>query len=448
MLLTAKWVLPITSDPIKNGAVLVRRDKIAAVGPKGDLVGAYPGEEVTNFGQAVILPGFVDLHTHLEYSIFRGLCDDLPFTPWKMQVTKKGRKLSPDDWLSSAKLGALEAIQSGITCIADVNKTAAGLHAALAAGLRGIVFCEITGMDDSRIQRVVAEARDMVLRWKEATKNSHIKIGVSPYASYASTPLLFKALSDWAREEKLPVCFHLAGSPDEYEFVKHGSSALATSYRDLMGWSDFLWQPTGVSPVKYLEQWDAFEGDVLATHCIQVSEMDIDLLKKYDVAIAHCPRCSAKLGMGIAPLKEFIGHNLRVGLGTDSPASNNTMDIFDEMRIGLLLQRGAEESVEEFSAKRFVEMATLGGARALRMEDEIGALTQDKQADIIAVDLSRSHQIPVTDPYSALVYTANQEDVIFTMVGGKILYNKEEGTVLDEKAILAETRSARSKLWA
>ncbi|MDI6821852.1 MAG: amidohydrolase family protein [Actinomycetota bacterium] len=446
MLLAAKWVLPITSDPIENGAILISKDKIKAVGRKRDLIKTHPKETVIDFGKAILLPGFVDTHTHLEYSVFRGMCDDLPFALWKIQVTKKSKKLSDSDWISSAQLGTLEAIQSGITCIADISSTGASLSTALLAGLRGAIFCEVSGMDHSKIDEVVSCARRNVHSWLEQSQNSHLKIGVSPLGVYTVAPPLFKAVSDWARKEDIPLCLHLAGSPDEYSFIMYGSSLLATTYRDLMGWSDLLWQPMGVSPVKYVEQWDVFEGEVIAVHCIQVGERDIDILRKYDVAIAHCPKCSAKLGMGIAPLRDFIRCGLRVGIGTDSPASNNTMDIFDEMRTGLLLQRGASESVEGFSAEQFVRMATLGGAEVLKMEGEIGSLEEGKQADIIAVDISHSHQIPVNDPYSALVYTTNQENVIFTMVGGKVLYEKNGYSILDQEEILACTEPIRKKL--
>ncbi|MDP3014250.1 MAG: amidohydrolase family protein [Candidatus Subteraquimicrobiales bacterium] len=446
MLLTAKWVLPIESEPIEDGAVLVSANLIKAVGRREDLIKEYPDESEICFKKGIILPGFVDLHTHLEYSVFRGICDDLPFSPWKIQLIKKGKKLSASDWYFSAQLGALETIQSGITCIADVTKEGASLKAAKERDLRGVIFCEVSEMDESKVKNAVAEAQKTVENWQKETENSLLKIGVSPYSAYNSAPSLFKAVSDWAKNEKLPACFHLAGPPDEYSFVKYGSGMLAIDYRDAMGWKELLWQPTGVSPIKYLEQWDSFEsGNVICIHCIQVNDADIEILQKYNVAIAHCPKCGAKLGMGIAPLGKFMKRGLRVGIGTDSPASNNTMDFFDEMRVGLLLQRGLEKQVEGFSAEQFVKMATIGGAKALRMDNMIGSIKIGKQADLIAVDLSHSHQMSLGNPYSALVYTANQEDVVFTMVAGKILYNKGEN-LIDEEQILTQAEKVREKL--
>jgi len=447
MLLKAKWVLPVSKKPIEDGAVVISGDIIEAIGKFKELKKKHPKEKIKDFGQAVLMPGFIDAHSHFEYSAFRGLCDDLSFSYWKMQVTKKGNKFSDEDWFCSAKLGVLEAVRSGITCVADSTSTGASLQATKEAGLRGVIFYEVTGMDDSKVNEIVSKSKKIVSSWQVKADGTNLKIGVSPYSVYTVSPPLFKSVSHWAREEGLRVCFHLAGSPDEYEFVKYGSSSLATLFLKQMGWDDFLWQPTGVSPVKYVEQWDALEsGKVMVVHCVQVSDEDIDILKKYDVSIVHCPKCSAKLGMGIAPLRKFLHRNLKVGMGMDSPASNNTMDMFDEMRIGLLLQRGLEEKVDEFSAENFVRLATLGGAQALRMDSEIGSLEEGKKADLIAVDISHAYQSPMCDPYSTLVYTANQEDIIFTMVGGKVLYEEGEYFTLDKKKVLAMVKPLRNKL--
>lgn len=447
MLLTAKWVIPVATKPFKDGAILVKRGKIQKVGKKGELKKAYADEDVYDFKNAVLLPGFVDTHTHVEYSVFRGLCDDLPFTDWKMQLTKRSRKLSSPDWQASARLGVLEAISSGITSIADITKTGASLEAAKEAGLRGIIFYEVSGMDHKQIDKIISKAKRDVKSWKAKCRGTKLKVGVSPYSVYTVTPPLFKAVSEWARKDKLIVSLHLAGSKDEYKFVKYGSSSLANQYRELMGWEDILWQPTGVSPIKYLEQWDTFEsGPVVAVHCVQIDKNDLDILEKYDLRIVHCPKCSAKLGMGVAPLLEFINRGLKVGLGTDSPASNNTMDLIDEMRTGILMQRGEAESVENLSAELFINIATLGGAQVLEMGDKIGSLEEGKQADIIGVDLSSSHQRPVRDPYSALVYTASQENVIFTMVGGKILFNRGDYSSLNPDEILSSAEPVRSKI--
>lgn len=446
IILKAQWVLPVSGVPIEKDAVAIDGSKIAGAGRAGALTKAHPDAEVIDFGLAAILPGFVDLHTHLEFSVFRGLCDDLDYVNWKMQVTEKSAPLTAEDWRLSARLGALEAVRSGITCIADITRSGASLDAALAAGLRGRVYYEISGMEHGRIPDTMGEAEQTVEAWGKLAQGTAIEIGIAPHSPYTVAPPLFQAASLWAQRRGVPVCTHLAGSRAEYDFVKYASGLLATEYRELVGWSNLLWQPTGASPVKYLEQWDILDSDLMAVHCVQVDEADIEILKKYDVAVAHCPKCSAKLGMGIAPLPDFRRSGLRMGLGTDSPASNNTMDVFDEMRVGLLLQRGAAQSVDGLSAEEFVRMATLGGAQALGLDQKIGSLDAGKEADVIAVDLSHSHQIPTRDPYSALVYTANQEDVVFSMVGGRYLYRQGEHATLDASDVLERVQPLRQKL--
>lgn len=446
MLLTARWVLPVSDKPIFEGAVAVKGEKITAIGRTRELKSRYPEEETIDLGYSILLPGFINTHTHLEYSILRGMCDDLPFAPWIIQLIKKSSGLNKSDWQTSAELGVLEAIHSGITTVGEISRTGAGFQAALKSGIRGIVFSEVFGMDDNSLVKTVRAAKSRVAKWQEDASGSNIGIGVSPHSCYTVSPKLFYQIAEWARKDNLPCTLHLAESPDEYQFVKYGASMLANDFRDVVGWSKILWQPMGASPVKYLEQWDVFEGEVLAAHCVELEPMDIDLLQKYDVAIAHCPRSNAKLGAGIAPLPTFLRRNLKVGLGTDSLASSNTMDFFDEMRIGLLLQRGHVKSVDGLNAEDYIMMATLGGAEALRMENKIGSLEEGKLADIIAVDISHSHQMPLKDPYSSLVYNANQEDVLFTMVGGKILYYQGEFNTLDRNGILLQAEPVRRKL--
>lgn len=446
VIVTAKWVLPISSPPIEDGFVRIEGDTIVAVGTHGE-VAPEAGEEIIDFGQGAILPGFVDLHTHLEYSVLRGLVDDLPYTPWKLQVMARSAVLAPEDWAASSELGALEAIQSGITCIADMTSSGVSFGAAAKSGLRGVIFHEVSGMDTSAIDGLIGKARETIERLISEASPTNLQVGIGPHSPYGVCAELYGACGRLARDHDLALCTHLAGSPDEYEFVKYGSSELGNTFREMMGWSDIPWQPTGVSPIKYLEQWGVFEvPNAIGVHCVQVSRDDIEILRKYDVGIVHCPKCSAKLGMGIAPLSVFRERGTRVAIGTDSPASNNVMDMFDEMRTGLLLQRGVSKSVEPHSAESFVRMATLGGAQVLKMTDSIGSLEAGKKADVICVDLSHSHQIPTGDPYSAIVYTANQEDVRMTMVGGRMLFRDGDCLTLDRDDIEARSGPIRSKL--
>lgn len=449
MLLTAKYVLPVSHPCIEDGAVLVREGVIVDLGTRAELEERYPGELARDFGVAALMPGFVDLHTHLEYHVFRGIVDDLPYTGWKMQVSKLQRNLTPEDWQDSAYLGAMESIASGITSISDITDTGASLKAAASAGLGGIVYREVSTMDKTKVADRLAAAREDIEAWSERVSDPVLRVGIAPHSPYTCHPTLFEAAADLAIERALPTAIHLAGSHDEFDFVKYGSSSLAQDFREQSGWNDLAWMPTGVSPVKYVQQWGLYKvPNLMAVHCVQVDENDIEILAENDVSVAHCPRCNAKLGMGIAPLRQLLERDLRVGMGTDSPASNNTVDMFDEMRIGLLLQRGVTGEAEFFNADRFVRMATLDGARAVRAETRVGSLEAGKQADIIAVDLSGSHQVPTKDPASALVHSANAENVVMTMVAGRILYDHGEHLTIDAERALARASEIRVKLRA
>jgi 5-methylthioadenosine/S-adenosylhomocysteine deaminase len=256
---------------------------------------------------------------------------------------------------------------------------------------------------------------------------------------------VYRAVGELARIEGLPVATHVAGTKDEYNFVKWGSSPMAYDVQNAGDWDEFPWMPTGVSPMRYLLQYGVFDvPNFLAVHAVHLDDDDFQILVDYDVAVAYCPRCNAKLGMGVAPLKRFMDRGIRIGIGTDSPASNNTIDFFDEMRIGLLMQRAVTLDVESFTAARMIRMATIWGARALRIEDKVGSLEPGKQADIAVVDLSKSHQIPTQDPYGAIVHATNQENVAMTMVAGKVLFDHNEARTVDRSEIKLRAEKMRT----
>jgi len=446
MILTARYVLPIATPHIENGAVLVRDDQIVEIGDFEHLKALHPEEPVKDFGLAALLPGFVDLHTHLEYTAMRGLVDDLPYSSWKYQLLQKEKLFSSQDWDDSALLGALEALQSGITTVADVTETGASGHAAQAAGLRAFIYRELSTMDKREVPAVMERAVEDIAAWRSTTDPTRLTIGIAPHAPYSCHPELFKRVAEYA-QDGTPVSLHLAGSAEEYQFVKYGSSMLATDVRDVFDANAPLWLPTGVSPVRYVLQWGILDApNVMAVHCTQVDDSDIEVLAGHDVSIAHCPRCNAKLGMGIAPITKFLQAGIRVGLGTDSPAASNSMDVFEEMRIGLLLQRAVLGEEHFMIARQFAKMATLDAARALGIDDRVGSLEPGKQADIIAVDLSKSHQVPTHYPYGTLVHTANQENVLWTMVGGEVVYESREWPTLDKERIFARAEEMRMQL--
>lgn len=431
MLICAQYILPITSDPFQNGAVLVRDGRIRDIGSADMLRLRYPEEEVRDYGHAAIMPGLVDLHTHLENSVMRGIIHDVPYASWAVSIAEKSLKLDSSDWHDSAVLGGLEALSSGITCIADITTTGAACEAAQSVGLRSVIYREVGAMDKKRVPQAIVRAQKDIDRWRGKIDSDRITLGVAPAAMYECHPSVYGAVAEFARAEGLPVAMHLAGSREEYNFIKYGSSPFSVhTMEDRRGYVEVPpWLPTQTSPVRYALNWGAFEADnVLAIHCVHVDRLDIAKLKEYDVAVAVCSRCNAQLGMGVAPLGEFRRAGLRVGVGTDSPAATDSSDMFIEMRTGMLIERAV--NVGEFlDCASVLEMATLGGARALKMDDRIGSIDLGKCADLIAVDLTGSRQTTLDDPAASIVNTCSGSDVLMTMVDGTILYEQDRWNV-------------------
>ncbi len=450
MLIQARYVLPISAPYIENGAVVVHDDRIVAVGPATDLLLAYPDEEVYDYGLAALTPGFVDAHTHLEYTALRGVVDDVPYAQWKSELMEHEAAFTDQDWEDSAYLGALEALASGITTLADITRTGASGRAAQACGLRGIIYREVEGMDRHCLKDVMRDALADIAAWEESFDPQRLEVGLAPHSVYACHPELFEAIRDCATDGR-PVAMHLAGSCEEYQFVKYGSSMLGFDVRDQHDAQAPLWLPTGVSPVRYVDQYQILcVPRFLAIHCTQVDEEDIAILARNHVAIAHCPRCNAKLGMGTAPVDEFLEAGLTVGLGTDSPAASNTMGVFVEMSSGLLIQRSHSSRTRKrfFSAHDYLRFATLDGAKALGLDDRIGSLEPGKLADLLVIDLTHSAQVPTREPESALVHTSHRSDILLTMVGGRALYVNGDWTEQDGPTVKARVEAIRDKLRA
>jgi 5-methylthioadenosine/S-adenosylhomocysteine deaminase len=452
MLLIARYVLPVSSAHIENGAVLVRDGQIADIGHATKLKTRYPDEPTRDFGLAAIMPGFIDAHTHLEYSAMRGLINDVPYAAWKMHIAEKEKLFTAQDWEDSALLGTLEAVRSGITAIADITATGASLRAARQVGLRGIVYREVGTMERQEVDRVFDEATAQIEDWRNQVDPGLIRVGIAPSALYTCHPKVFERTAAYAADGT-PVAVHLAGSKEEYDFIRYGSSPFSVhSVQQERGYGIDMppWLATGVSPVRYILNWGVLDApNVLAIHCVQVDDEDIEKLAEHDVAIAVCSRCNAQLAMGVAPLSKFIKAGIRVGLGTDSPAATDAADPLAEMRIGLLLQRALGTRSDFFTSSQMLHLATLGSAQALGIDSKTGSLEVGKDADIISIDLSNSNQAPTHDPNSAIVHTATQDNILMTMVGGEVLYDdssKHHRHSVDVDRIFARAEEMRLKL--
>ncbi len=413
--ISADWVLPVEGPPLERGAVAIEDGLIVAVGTIDEL-GAGEHHE-----GAVIVPGFVNAHSHLEYAVYAGFGDGLEFAPWLELHMARKRRLEPDDMVASARLGAAQCLASGITTTGDASFSGAGGIAMDELGLRGIVYLEAFG-DELRV--------DVQSR----TASDRVRTGLSPHAPYSATPSLYRACA----ETGLPIATHLAESPAEEEWLVHGSGPMAS-------FSNFFPPPLGETGIRALARAGALGPQIVAAHCVTVDAEEIALLAEHDVAVAHCPRSNALLGCGVTPLAELRAAGLRVGLGTDSPASAPSFDMFAELRAAIYAARARERRPDALSATEALELATLGSARALGLDDEVGSLVPGKHADLAVVSLDASPYYPWEDPAAAVVFGGSPQSIITTLVDGEARY--ERGGFRWQELRLS-ARSARSRMLA
>jgi len=442
VLIRARWLLPITAPPISDGAVVVQGPRLAAVGPYAAVRASFPAEPLLDLGHAALLPGFVNAHSHLDYTALRGLLDDLPFLPWIRELTRlRLSAMRDEDLLASARWGAVEAVRSGVTTLADTSASGAACRAMSAAGLRGIAYQETFGLAEADAAAGLARLREgleRLQRWASPL----VRPGVHPHAPFTVGPRLFAATVELALREGLPLSVHLAESVLERELLATGTGPLAEFARRL----DPTWNPPGLSPVQYLDSLGVLAARPLLAHVVQVDEADVALLARRGATVAHCPKSNAKFGHGIAPLGAFRQAGVAVGLGSDGMASNDVMDPCEEMRAALLLARAQARDFAALDAAEALALATLGGARALGLDDQIGSLEAGKRADLAAVSLAGAHLTPTTDPASVLVFAAHQSDVCFTMVEGVVLFDGAEVKTVDEAEARRQVQALGERL--
>jgi cytosine/adenosine deaminase-related metal-dependent hydrolase len=421
-ILSADWVVPVEGAPIRDGAVAIEDGRIAAVGPAADL------GEGEHFADAVILPGFVNAHTHLEYATYAGFGDGLDFPTWLGLHIERKRNLDYEDMEASARYGALECLRSGVTTVGDASFSGAAATACAELGLRAIVYLEVFGDGTGEIEEQVERKRARVADAFSET----VRVGISPHAPYTCSLDHYRA----AAELRLPIVTHLAESEAETAWVRDGTGpwqALA----------EFLVPPLGTTGIRALAQAGLLGPTVLAAHCVQADAEEIELLAAYDVAVAHCPRSNALLGCGTAPLAALRDVGIRVCIATDSPASTPSFDMFDELRAAIAAARARERRPDALTAADALELATLGGARALGLDDEVGSLMPGKQADLTVLTLAESPFVPWEDPVTAAVLGGSPERVVATLVSGNSRYERGGESWLE---LIGAARSARGRL--
>jgi cytosine/adenosine deaminase-related metal-dependent hydrolase len=430
---SARWVLPVSAPPIEDGALLVDdHGRIVAIG--GDAHVPHPeSARSLKLGDAALLPGLVDVHAHPELAAFRGLIEDLSFPDWIATLQRvKGAAADRETYEISAHLTCIEAIAAGVTTLAATEDSAAALCALSEAGLRGVVYVEVFGPAPAQASAVMAElqVRMESLRRQETDL---VRIGVSPHAPFTVSDALFSQVAAYALREDLPVAVHAAESPDEQALVTRAEGAFAERLRA----RGINAVPRGRSTIDLLERAGVLDTRLLLIHCVHVDQADIARIAAAGATVAHCPAANARLGHGVAPLLELRAAGIAVGLGGDSVASNNRIDMLEEARLAQMLQRAQRGDPEVLPASELLRMATLDGARALGIDSRTGSLESGKDADLCAVSLTGPHVQPVHDPAVAVIHAARAADVILTAVRGRILHG--DGT--DTRARTAQLRT-------
>jgi cytosine/adenosine deaminase-related metal-dependent hydrolase len=420
--LSADWVVPVEGLPIENGAIAIAADgTIAAVGTVDDL---GPGER---YDGCVIVPGFVNAHSHLEYAVYAGFGDGLPFVPWIGMHIRRKAALALDDMVAIATVGAHECLRSGITTVGDCSFSGAAASAVAATGLRAIVYLEVFGRDASALDRF-HEAHARI----EPLLSDRVRVGVSPHAPYTCTIEVYRACAELG----IPQATHLAESAAERDWLVNGAG-------DWSPLAEFLVPPAGETGIRLLAPEGLLSPGLVAAHCVHADREEIELLATHGIGVAHCPRSNGYLGCGIAPLEELRAAGVALSIATDSPASTPSLDLFEELRSAIVGARGRAGRPDALSAAEALELATLGGARVLGMDAEVGSIVPGKQADLAIVSLTGSPFDPIEDPVAAAVLGGSPDRVTATLVAGEERYLKGTSRWPDSTRA---ARNARSKM--
>jgi 5-methylthioadenosine/S-adenosylhomocysteine deaminase len=413
---------------LSPGAVAVDGTDIVEVGAPEAIAARYRAAETIEARADIVLPGLINTHTHAPMVMYRGLADDLALMDWlqKYIFPAEAKTVSPELVRIGTRLAALEMIESGTTTFADMYYFEEEIaKAAIEAGLRGVLgqtIIQFPVADAKTPADALARAERFIQEFKD---NGLVVPAVAPHALYTNDRATLVASAELGRKYGVPLILHFSETEEEVRLAREKYHATPAAYLESIG----FWGP-----------------NTLAAHAIWVTDDDIAILKRRGIGLAHNPESNMKLASGAAPVSKYLAAGVALGLGTDGAASNNDLDMFEAMRQASFLAKHATKDPTALPARAALDLATIGGARALHMESRIGSLVAGKRADLIVVSMRSARQTPVYDPVSHLVYTTRGDDVRTTVVNGKVLMRDRQVRTLNRDAVIADANRLAAKV--
>src|SRR5437660_11980437 len=414
-----------------DGAVVVRGDTIVAVGPRAEVEAKYASSQAIDARGKLVLPGFINGHTHVPMTLFRGLHDDVTLNDWlyKYIFPAEAKNVTEEFVRWGTRLAAAERIRAGVTTFADMYYFEdAVAEETKAAGMRGVLgesFIDFAAPDNKNEAAMLSYTEAFLKKWQG---DPLIHASVAPHSIYTCSRKTLEDTAALARKYHAPILIHVAEMKKEREDSE---------------------KQNGMSPVQYLDKLGLLGPDVLAAHCIFVDARDQKTLADRRVGCVHNPSSNMMLASGVSPVPEMRAAGVAVGLGTDGPSgSNNDLDLMEEMDLAAKLAKITKVDPLALNAKAVVEMATIDGARALHMEKEIGSIEAGKKADMVLIGMDKPNAVPVYDIYAQLAYALKASDVETVIIGGRVVMRNRKLLTVDEAAAIAKAREYQKRVAA
>ncbi|HYK03014.1 MAG TPA: amidohydrolase [Thermoanaerobaculia bacterium] len=432
ILITGGTVVTMAGPNIERGSVAIRDGEIVAVGTSSEIDRRYDAKTVIKAGGHAVVPGFVNAHTHVPMTLFRGIADDRELMDWLTNFIFPAEAKNVDrefvKW--GTRLAAAEMIRSGTTTFADMYYFESDIaRETKAAGLRGVLgqtLIDFPAPDNKTWDAAIQYMRDYARQWKG---DRLITPAFAPHAPFTVSTEHLRQVRSLATELGIPILIHVSETKDELRQVAE--------------------KQNGMTPGAYLDSIDFLGDDVVAAHGVHLTPAELRTFAARKTGVVHCPESNQMLASGVAPVVEMIAAGMEVGLGTDGPAgSNNNLDMLEEAASAARLQKVMRNDPKAISAREVLRLATIGGAQVLGLADKIGTLERGKRADVVVIDLHQAKTQPVYSVESAIVYAASGNSVVTTIVDGRILMRRGELLTLDEDEVIAKAGEYRDKVLA